>query len=444
MFKEKKFLIILFLISFLIRSSVFLFYLSKNENYWQVDSNTYHLIAENIAQNKGISADGQNPNFYRLPGYPLFLSIYYKFFGPDKKNALWLQIILASFIPILIFFFSLALFPENILLAKVASLYSCFHLGLVLYSGFYMTESLFLFLFLLFFILLFKNAFLAGLFLGLAGLVRPVGHYLIIISIFVLFLSCDFIVNKLKKGLLFFIGWLIPVLPWLLRNYILLGQFFFHTLPGGHFLYFSATRVAMHPYQCTYQESREIIDQKRDVLFKKQEEISSRDLSEIEKCNIMQNLAVRYFKKYPLITLKHWLTDIMRTSLSLYSGELVLLDNDKNPPDYFSKDHTIWTMFKRYLFPQTNNIALRFIIILEILTFIFILMGFFLGLLQATLNGSEYCVWVKILPFITLFIVIGLSGGFSRMRLPIEPFLIVLSLRYWISWFVASNHKKSF
>ena len=100
--REKNFLIVLFLFSFLVRSLVFHCYLGKNKNYWQVDSNTYHNVAVNIAQGKGISAQGK-PSFYRLPGYSIFLSIFYKIFGVDTKNVLWIQIFLASFIPIFIF-----------------------------------------------------------------------------------------------------------------------------------------------------------------------------------------------------------------------------------------------------------------------------------------------------------------------------------------------------
>ena len=154
--KQKYFLVGLFLFSFLIRALVFQCYLSKQKNYWQVDSNTYHHIAVSLAGGQGISVHDQ-PNFYRLPGYSVFLALYYKLFGVDTKNVLWLQVFLASFIPLLIFFLSLVLFPSCLVLAKIASFYSAIHLGLVLYSGFFMTESLFLIFLLLFSILFFAS-----------------------------------------------------------------------------------------------------------------------------------------------------------------------------------------------------------------------------------------------------------------------------------------------
>ncbi len=287
-FKSKTFFLLsLFLFSLLIRTLVFNFYLSKNQNYWQVDSNTYHKIAQGIASGQGISVDGY-PNFYRLPGYPLFLSLYYKIFVSDTKKALWMQIILASLIPLLIFFLSLALFPANLgapfvvslsnqtngmVIAKCTSVYSAVHLGLVLYSGFFMSETLFIFCFLLFAFLffssfhlflcrqdkkyfgftfamcpeeicsgpgfqelaarveiaeerkfkhqIFKKLFFAGIFLGLASLIRPVGHYLIVLSIIMLFFSRDTWKDKIKNSLILSLGWLIPVSFWLIRNYLL-------------------------------------------------------------------------------------------------------------------------------------------------------------------------------------------------------------------------------
>jgi len=151
--KEKKFLFFLFVFSFLVRAVVFYFYLGEDKNFWQVDSNTYHTSAVELSKGQGFSLPNGKPNFYRLPGYSLFLASYYKLFGEDKKNVLWMQILLAALIPLLIFLLSLALFPTRKLLAQCAAFYSSGHLGLVLYSGFFMTESLFIFFLLLFFIL---------------------------------------------------------------------------------------------------------------------------------------------------------------------------------------------------------------------------------------------------------------------------------------------------
>jgi 4-amino-4-deoxy-L-arabinose transferase-like glycosyltransferase len=500
--KEKWFLCILFFISVFIRTIVFFCYLSKEKKYWQVDSNTYHKIAVNISQGKGISIEDENTNFYRLPGYPIFLAIYYKLFGIDTKNVLWAQIILASFIPILIFFLSITLFPHMLILAKLASCYSAVHFGLVLYSGFFMTESLFLFLFLFFcifffckqqtkggggggggggapppppppfyieetsagegFIHMYENIygkdiqnqyklstssrnniaqqrqfqyiFYAGIFLGLASLVRPVGHYLIFVASITLFLSASQWKKKLHGWAAFFCAWLIPTLPWLLRNYFLLGYLFFHTLPGGHFLYLSAARTVMHAHNISYEEARQELRKEVVQEMYKQKEEKHCVLNEIEVCYAHEKIAFKYFKNYPFITLKNWLTDILRTSLSLYSAEIIYIESGKKEIQYFARKHTIWSMFKRYLFPQTNNLLLLLIVYIEIILFLFILLGILFSLWKIWQHPQLLWVFLKTFSFVFLFLFISLAGGYARMRLPAEPFFIILSLRFWLNY----------
>ena len=80
--KYKWFLIGLFAFALFIRAAIFIGYLSKNQNFWQVDSNTYHLVAKQISQGHGICTDPGHPSFYRLTGYSLCLSAFYKSFGP--------------------------------------------------------------------------------------------------------------------------------------------------------------------------------------------------------------------------------------------------------------------------------------------------------------------------------------------------------------------------
>ncbi len=443
--KNILFLCILFLISLLVRAGVYNYYISKNNNYWQVDSQTYHLVAQQLASNKGLTLQDNRPNFYRLPGYPLFLAACYKIVGENKERALWVQVFLASLLPVLIFFLANIMFPTCLWVAYGASLYGAFHLGLVLFSGFFMTETLFLFFFLLFLICFFSimclwgchservlsynimaKVFGAGIFLGLASLVRPVGQYVIVLTLFLILFSGDHFKNKLIKMIILFVGWLIPVSFWLVRNYMLLGYVFFHTLPGGHFLYLSAARVAMHTQNCSYQQARENLRQEVNNLMVQQEYALGRPLTEIERCYAHETIAKKHFKSAPLITLKNWATDMLRTSLSLYSSELVYLEAGRNSPDYFNKDRTIWSFFQRYLFPQTEKVWLKYLIYYEIISFLIILILFALGLLRSFYT-EIYGTFITAILFMGLFIVLALSGGYARMRLPAEVLLIILA-----------------
>ena len=501
---EKWFLAALFVGSLLIRAGVYYGYLGNDNRYWQVDSNTYHLVAQGFAEGNGIALPNGTPNFYRLPGYPIFIAMFYKLFGANPYKALWGQIVLASFIPLLMFFLALVMFPRRRWLAYVAGIGGAVHIGLVLYAGFFMTESLFLFLFLLFLIFLFKAVHLffcsykeevictqacspdcavsfipdpmpmvpsfmqfyervvqrskdacatrtvcsstrvlqylliSGFFLGLASLVRPVGHYLVWVVLALIALSAGSWQQKVRNGVVFFVAWLVPVLFWLIRNYMLLGHLFFHTLPGGHFLYLSATRVMMEADQVSYVQAR--IKAAHDVrtLIKAQEREAGRPFNEIERCYAHEQLARQYFLQHPLITAKIWLTDMVRTCFSLYSAEIVYLEAGRKSIDYFATNRTWWSLFERYLFPQTDNMWVKALIYTEIGMFLLFLLGFLFGLVRLVgslfrplYSSADQCSWLRALPFMGLLVFVALAGGYARMRLPIEPLLMILSLYGW-------------
>lgn len=287
-----------------------------------------------------------------------------------------------------------------------------------------------------------QRLLLAGFFLGLASLVRPVGQYVIILSCIILLFSSGRMGDRLARCYAVFLGWIVPVSFWLVRNYLLLGTIFFHTLPGGHFLYLSAARVAMYVHDCSYQEARDILQQEVNTRITEKEVRVGHGLNEIERCHEHEKLAVHYFLQRPYLTMRFWLTDIMRASLSLYSAELLYLESGRKNIDYFKKDRTIWSMFERYIFPETSSWWLKLLIIIEIFLYLFILLGFFAGFILMLSTHANTDVWCKVLPFMLLFIVISLAGGYARMRLPIEPFLIILALNFWVTYFKTCFIKK--
>jgi len=436
--KEKKFLIFLFLFSLGIRFLVFGLFLSKNKNYWSSDSFVYHDVAVQITEGKGIYNHDGSPTFYRVPGYSFFLATCYKILGEDIKMALWVQAFFASFIPILIFLISLIFFPANLLLAKISSIYSAFHLGFIVFSGMAMAETFFSFFFFLFLILFFScfnscryKLFLAGFFLGLASLVRPVGHYLIFLSLLILIFSSVGFLNKIKNSLLLFAGWLLVVFGWLLRNYLLTGFIFFHTLPGVHFLKHSAGRVAMYVYNCSYMGALTALHEEVEVLTKEKEKDLNRKINEIEFCHITEKVAFKYLVDNPFLTIKHAFINMFKTCFSLYSAELLYIDSGGKLPDY-NKNRGWLDILKRFLVPQVTSNFLALIIYLEIIFFLFILIGFGGFVLKALFIKDYFYLLCKILPFIFLFVFISLSCGFARLRLPIEPFLIILSFKFWL------------
>ncbi len=436
--EHKFFLIFLFILSLLVRGLVFGFYLSKENRFWNYDSPPYHSVAIQVSEGNGFLNNDASPHFLRVPGYSFFLAGIYKVFGPDKVKALWLQVFLSSLIPLLVFW--LASLFSTVLVAKIAALWTVFHLGFVLFAGLFMTESLFCIFFLLFLIyflpafnlfftketcsISYKNYFLSGIFLGIASLIRPVGHYLLFVSILLILCSNFILKIRVKLGFVLVFGWLTVVLWWLLRNFLITGYIFFHTLPGLHFLKHGAARVVMEKEQISYSEASGALGKEYGVLCKKEGLKKGRELFEIEACKYGELISVYYFKQNPFISTKLFLENMFKTTFSLYSSDLMFIDSGGQLPSYDKR--AFWDKFKRFLFPE----KFRIIIYLEILLYLFIVVGFLLGLLKSTIEFNLNTP-IKFLAIIGVFLVLSCVCGFARLRLPVEPLVIVLSLNYW-------------
>ena len=437
---------IIFVLSLLVRGIVYYGYLQHDANYWQIDSLGYDSVAKGIAAGHGISNAIGEPNFHRVPGYPVYLAAFKKCCGDSPIPALWFQVLLGALIPVLIFLLALTLFPAQTMLAAAAGLYGAIHLGLVLYSGFMMTEALFILFFLSFLLLFFshcdnpKRIATAGVLLGIASLIRPVGHYIIVLALLILLLQKTYLPIRIRNSALLFLAWLVPVSIWLARNYLLLGHLFFHTLPGGHFLHLSASRVVMQTENITYQQARQRVAAQADKAVRNQQRIERKRLSEIERCYVYEKLAIKHFTAHPLIALKLWATDIFRATFSLYSAELLYLDSGRKQIDYFASGRTLWDMVERYVFPETNNVWLKLLVWLEILLYALMLFGVARASWLLLICGSSHdrMLWLSIASFVALFLVVSLAGGYARMRLPIEPFIIILGLYGYYA-----QHKKA-
>lgn len=427
--KHKKYLIFIFIFSFVARAIFFLGFVKNNPVIWEFDSRVYRDVASQILNSKTISNLDRTPHFYRVPGYSLFLTL--TSFKEEFYSSLWIQIFLSCFIPILIFYLSLTIFPNQKRLAIITSLFSVFHLGFILFSGLVMTETLFLILFLFFLIYFFKDKVLiAGLFLGLASMFRPVGHYLVFISIVLILFLTKGLRSKIQEIGFVFLGWFIVVLPWLMRNFLLTGVLFFTTLPGIHFLKHSAARIYMEINKVPYSTALNSVSFEWKDYVLKQERIIGRKLNAPEVCNLGEKLSFSYLKKDFYITFKHCFVNVFKTAFSLYSSELLFLDSGGKLPSY-DLNNNIFNKMKKFLIPKVNNKYLIPIIYFEILTFFFLILGFVGFIFKWLFIKKEYLILFKLFPFIGLFLFISLSCGFARLRLPIEPILILLSLRFW-------------
>jgi hypothetical protein len=434
------YLTLLFLGAFLLRALFFIHFTRHGQNaYIYVDSQQYLDVAHNLRAGKGFCLnDGLKA--YRLPGYPAFLAMFALTprqssglsMSGSWKLALWIQIILASVLPLLIFFLSLTLLPGNFLVAWIAAGASALHPGFVLYAGMIATESLCVLFLLLFFIVFFNQRFwLAGMFLGLASLFRPLGHYVLLIALcMIVVLSYAW---KKKVAFVFRLsaGWLAIVAPWLIRNFLLFGHLFFHSLPGLHFLQYSAAHVVAQAESCQYPVARAKLLNEWKEEVGKQEQRQGRQLNEYEQCREAEKLTATIVKQHPWLMLKYSCSELFKTGAGLYSA-IILLADGAAWPDYGSKV-TWMTKIKRFLKPDVKRWFLVPFIYLDILFLLLMILGFGLFLLQALQDVYVRSVLMSMLPLVVLLMGLTVAYGGARLRMPAEPLLLIGAVYGWVN-----------
>lgn len=446
---EKYFLITLYIVALSARLIFFYLFLYDNPMMLAYDSAHYHGVAQTLLHGFGFfNADG-SAHLYRVPGYPLFWALCLLFGGNNSLVALTTQICFASVIPVLVYFLARRLFPSNTLLAKITALVVAVHIGFMIFAGLVMAESLFIGLFLLALIFFFKAAdlvlekrvggivyvyfVLSGLLAGCAALTRPVGLYLLVWFVLALFVLIGWNRKTLTALLCVCCAWGCVVGSWVVRNWLHTGCAIVHTFPGHHMINHGAARVLMMaehvPYQCALDRVKEIVEKRWAI--ERHEYAPCR--YEVARSMLMQNVAHQVLFSYPFQTAQLCISNDIKTMLSLYSSELLFIDSGGVLPAYEQKRSFVG-MFQRYLFPVVINKKIRFVIYAEMLFHLFLLLSLLSFLyVMARRRRRDYATkrMVLIIGLCVLFIVPTGLCGFARLRLPIEPFFIMLAIAFW-------------
>ena len=262
-------------------------------------------------------------------------------------------------------------------LAILSSLIAAIHPGFILYAGMLATESLFTIFLCLFFIFFllgisktdFSNTLfftLAGLMLGIASLIRPIGHYIICITLVTMLIAFHLSRQTIKQSLILFFSWLCVILPWLMRNYLIAGALFFHTLPGLHFLQYTAANIVVAHEGCSYLAARTTLLKKWEAAIAQQEKVARRTLGDYQRCTRAEHMVFTVITQHPFLALKDFCTQIIKTSCSLYSAQVLLADTGKWPE--YTGSTSFSTKIKRFLYPKFIHRWLFIHILLYLLT----------------------------------------------------------------------------
>lgn len=213
-----------------------------NTRIWGIgvgyDSYYYLSAADNFLSGNGMTrfnADGNLiPIIHYPPAYPIILAVTNFIFSGDVLMGARILAVVFWGINIIIIGWLIFAFTESVLAAVLGSvglLLSPFSLEVHLMA---MTEPMFLAIILLTLYLLSrylqfpstKNLVISGVFAGLSFLVRYSGAYTIVVGLVViLILRNKKMSQKLKEATYFGLTSVLVILPWLIRNWVLTGNF---------------------------------------------------------------------------------------------------------------------------------------------------------------------------------------------------------------------------
>ena len=454
-------------LSFIIKGSIFYFFIEPNKYFVQPDTSGYLTCAHQISSGNGMYINSQ-PVFLRSPGYPAYLAFFYRLFSEKKATpnkifmdykkawniSLWFQILLCSFIPVLIGLLAYILFKSYYAIL-LSTLFAVFNLGFNLYPCYIHTEALSLLLFLFFLIFLCKSTLtnedlpykkrllyvsLSALFLGLHAWIRPQIIMVLVVACLLIFIFEKISWRQyLTKCFLFSSIVFALMFPWCIRNYNLVGSYFMSSAVGPTLLSFPAAQVIKQKYNCSIKQSISTLYKKATLLLQKTN-LSLPPGSIICKEAIAEKIAFPILLRNPFLTIYIAIKEILKTMFDPYASQFNkfrLGTFDANP-----LEETFQEKYDNTFNSELPNF-IQAICCLDFLYLFLLWIGFFGQIivfaynyiknkkLRTLANLQKYF-------FILLFagILLGVTGvteGGSRFRIPTEPLLIIVSSLFWAS-----------
>ncbi len=458
---------LLVIVAVIVRAAVFFFYIQHSERYHQADSNDYHVCAYLLTfYNQFTKPDGE-PIFWRTPGYPAMLVPFYSCaeqkdptfsnYTATHKAILWTQLIMCSFIPLILFFLALLL-TASYFIAWLVAWISVIHVGFVLSALYLLTDgpaSLFFYLFLWCYYQTWnvigypqrpKKWYLplvgAALFLSAYTWMRPMGVFVALFSALLLLISNDRFVNTFKKIALFLIVFFTTLTPWYLRNYNLTGKLFFCPMSGGIMQAFCAPKVIRRVHglpleTCTRTLYAQVIkrSEHEESLLKAQ----GKPLV-VSKHLVCGEVAWPWIVQHPFMFAYDWIVQACKTAFDLYASQLVAFTN--NTYTYDPIEEFLSYKVADCLYAAPIPWWMRIISWLEFLCYILVWIGIFAGSWlccqqmyqswqhKATLSAYAN-TWIKLILMSGAIIIMTGGFGYARLRLPIEPLMLIAALMFW-------------
>ena len=423
--------ILVFAVSFAIKLAFLIFIVDSSELIldFNPDSADYYNLAVNLLECGEFSRSETPPNIpdnLRTPAYPIFVAFIFLVCGRSLVAIAIAQIIIASLTTVLVYLLGRELEIDKA--GRVAAVLFAFDLSALVYAHSMQTETVFVFLFTLYVLLLTKYFRLPKLIwligsastLGIAVLCRPIALYFWLFAAILFWLRFHFTTRLLRSYILFVVIFFLSVTAWIVRNYLTFGVANFTSAQGVNLLLVNAAFLEADRLDISQQQAEAMLEY--EALQK-----SPPNANEAEQAQIFQKLGLERILKSPLRYFKVHLLGILTT----------LVDNNARDVWFFAGRGRILLGAREVFITQGPNAALKvftksqnwqpylayFIsIIFQVLVYGAAIVGL-IGLLKQRNTLAAAML------FLSAFYLIGLSlpAGNANFRYPAMPYLYLLA-----------------
>ncbi|MFA5089623.1 MAG: glycosyltransferase family 39 protein [Candidatus Omnitrophota bacterium] len=346
------------------------------------DIDRYNELALNILEGRGFTLDGR-PSTFHEPFYSYFLAAVYYLFGYSYTLARVIQCVIGSVICILIFFISKRLF--NLKIAVISASIACLNPGFIKSVKYLMTENIFTLLFLIsiFFIIKYtekrdlKDLIFSGVALGVATLTRSAVFLFPFFIVLLLLKRKPPLVCSIRRNILsaiiFMLCFILPIIPWTLRNWRVYHRFIPICTKGGLAFYISYIPKDGKLYGFITNDST---TEKSKLLG-----------SELEQSNFLFKETLKFIKNNPRRILK---LEVLKAAYFW------------SPFDWEILGCGVYNFMYGFVFPF-----------------------FIYGIIVAFKRFRE--LLPVYLPIIYSFLFALVTYGSPRFRLPVEPYIIIIA-----------------
>ncbi len=453
--KVNRILLLIFLFALLLRVLFFLFLTPWNNSNLNnkimpmgTDQRGYHQLALVFQETGKIAFKPDlTPTPLRTPLYPLFISAIYTLFGQMP----WVVILFQNFFDSLTAIFLVSIFTSifNNKTGIVSGILYALEPHIIFYANSYYSDTTFVFslvIFLFFFVKYFScsgkkisNLFFAGLFLGIAVLIKPAATYLpLLVILLIIFNLRKTLLNGLKFSGIFLVSYMLIISPWLIRNYIIYGSFFLTNSGEYNLLAINITPMEIpkrnKPQHIVEKELRMEAD---SLMYsegitphwnqKPKNYWDSLNLKfDYNKTKFWQKVAIKYIKENPYDFIRFYFLGIIHTLFNLNTTSiaenlnLIKTGNKLN----LKTNLNLFELIKNFLIQK--SLAEIFIGISVLIYTLIVYLGFILGFLKSFKASNRFLIFSCIL-FAIYFILIAGAGGLARFKMPAVPFYIGIS-----------------